>query len=229
MNYKNIDKMCSSNGINITEFIEKNKRLIMKQAFYFHKKFGISCEDLFQEGCIGVCIAGTKYDSNRGTKFTTFAYDWINQAMREYCFNTVSAIRVPKSVQIADTKQTKEILEKGALAHESTISRCKNVMSINDDENPIDHGYEVDFDNSEISKTMTVTPEIKAKIKALLTDKEYFILSMRYGLEDGVAYSMGKLSEIMDCSREWVNVLEKRILNTLRDNMQLADVSHYEV
>lgn len=68
-------------GINIDELIEENKELIYSIIYHF-KNYDI--EDLYQVGCIGVIKAYNNYNPNIGTKFTTYAYNYIVGEIYKY-------------------------------------------------------------------------------------------------------------------------------------------------
>lgn len=43
---------------------------------------GAVTDDVLQEGAIGLIIAAQRYDPRRGTRFSTYAYPWIRQALQ---------------------------------------------------------------------------------------------------------------------------------------------------
>lgn len=67
---------------------------------------GLSYDDLFQEGCIGLCKAVSDYDSTRG-EFDTFAVSVIRNHLIDYCrYLTADVRNVP-------TCSLEEITENG--------------------------------------------------------------------------------------------------------------------
>ena len=56
---------------------------------------GISPEEIIQEGFFGLVRATEKFDTNPGTKFSTYAVNWIRQAMIRYRDDHFSVIRYP--------------------------------------------------------------------------------------------------------------------------------------
>jgi RNA polymerase primary sigma factor len=56
---------------------------------------GVDTEELIQEGSIGLIKAAEKYNLNKGFRFTTYAYWWIQQAVRSALSQKRSAIRIP--------------------------------------------------------------------------------------------------------------------------------------
>ncbi len=56
---------------------------------------GISPEEIIQEGFFGLVRATEKFDTKIGTKFSTYAVNWIKQTMIRYRDNHFSVIRYP--------------------------------------------------------------------------------------------------------------------------------------
>lgn len=81
---------------NMLQLWEHNKGFIAKMA----QKYSAVAEmdDLRQEGYIGLCEAVRHYESDRGTKFISYAAFWIKLAMRRYAANC-RAIRLPENAQ----------------------------------------------------------------------------------------------------------------------------------
>ncbi len=55
----------------------------------------LSFEDIYQEGVIGLGRAVDLFEAKRGTRFSTYAYHWIKQAIIRYMSNNASTIRRP--------------------------------------------------------------------------------------------------------------------------------------
>ena len=71
------------------QFFQANLRLVMKLAARSAHHPGLSLDDLFQEGCLALGEAIRRFDYRRGTRFSTFAYEYIsrtvNHAVRTHC------------------------------------------------------------------------------------------------------------------------------------------------
>jgi RNA polymerase primary sigma factor len=76
------------------ELVQGNIRLVMHIANRFANK-GVDTEELIQEGSIGLIKAAEKYNLNKGFRFTTYAYWWIQQAIKNALNHKRSAIRIP--------------------------------------------------------------------------------------------------------------------------------------
>lgn len=71
-----------------------NQRLIILVAKK-HIGKGLSLPALFQEGYIGLMTGARKFDPTKGYKFSTYAFNWINQAMTRAIANQSANIRIP--------------------------------------------------------------------------------------------------------------------------------------
>lgn len=57
-----------------------NTAIIVNRAIY-----GFEYDDLYQEGCILLCKAAARYDSQKGVLFSTFAQKVVANGLRTYC------------------------------------------------------------------------------------------------------------------------------------------------
>jgi RNA polymerase primary sigma factor len=74
--------------------VQGNIRLVMHIAKRFANK-GVDTEELIQEGSIGLIKAAEKYNLNKGFRFTTYAYWWIQQSIKNALNQKRSSIRIP--------------------------------------------------------------------------------------------------------------------------------------
>ena len=91
----------------IFSFYQKNhdpdlKNIIVKKNLGLIRKFsvsylnsGIDLEDLQQEAVFGLMTAVDYFDLNKGCKFSTYASNWIQQAMTRYIINHRNNVRIP--------------------------------------------------------------------------------------------------------------------------------------
>jgi RNA polymerase sigma factor (sigma-70 family) len=79
---------------NRNELVQSNIRLVMHIAKRYSNK-GVDVEELIQEGSIGLIKAAEKYNLNKGFRFTTYAYWWIQQAIKNTLNQKRSPIRIP--------------------------------------------------------------------------------------------------------------------------------------
>ena len=77
--------------------IERNLRLVVSIARHYTHR-GVALPDLIAEGNLGLIHALTKFDPERGFRFTTYATWWIRQAVERAILNQSRTIRVPAHV-----------------------------------------------------------------------------------------------------------------------------------
>lgn len=78
---------------------ERNMDLVQSCARKQMNRFPTSFdyEDYVQEGTIGLMTAILKFDPERGNKFSTVAFPWINQAINRSINKTSKMIRLPEN------------------------------------------------------------------------------------------------------------------------------------
>jgi len=95
------------------ELIECNLKLVMSRVTWYARRSSADTDELFQEGCLGLLRAAEKYDPTRGTRFSTFAVWWINQAIGRYLENAGNLVRVP--VHVTQTLRVRQRVSEALL------------------------------------------------------------------------------------------------------------------
>jgi len=67
-------------------------RLVIKVASKF-RHYGLPLSDLVQEGSIGLLQAASRFEVERGLRFSTYATWWIRSAMQEYVLRNWSIVK----------------------------------------------------------------------------------------------------------------------------------------
>ncbi|QDF64887.1 RNA polymerase sigma factor [Mycoplasma nasistruthionis] len=76
------------------KLVQRNLRLVINNAKKY-KNRGLSFIDLISEGNAGILKAVSKYDVDKGFKFSTYATWWIRQAITRAVADQARTIRVP--------------------------------------------------------------------------------------------------------------------------------------
>jgi RNA polymerase sigma-32 factor len=74
------------------QLIEAYYRLVIKVASKF-RHYGLPLGDLAQEGAIGLLQAASRFEVERGLRFSTYATWWIRSAMQEYVLRNWSIVK----------------------------------------------------------------------------------------------------------------------------------------
>ncbi len=74
--------------------IKGNLRLVISIAKKYNRE-GVDLNDLIEAGNIGLIAASNKYDPSRGTKFSTYAYDWIKEYISRAVLEHTRTVHIP--------------------------------------------------------------------------------------------------------------------------------------
>jgi RNA polymerase primary sigma factor len=89
------------------KLVESNLRLVVSVAKRFCGR-GVTFHDLVQEGNIGLIRAASKFDPDRGCRFSTYATWWIRQGVARAVANQSRMIRLPAHVSDAANRARRE-------------------------------------------------------------------------------------------------------------------------
>lgn len=79
------------------KLVNANLRLVAHLAGRYRDK-GLDTEELIQEGTLGVIQAANRFNASLGNRFTTYAYWWIQQALKQALSDKRGAVRLPTNV-----------------------------------------------------------------------------------------------------------------------------------
>jgi RNA polymerase primary sigma factor len=220
--------------------ITANSRLVISVAKKYMGR-GVPFLDLIQEGNIGLIRATKKFEYQRGHKFSTYATWWIRQAVTRAIADQGRTIRVP--VHMGDqinkllrvqhqltqklgrdptVEELAEALEVPPKKVENMIQVARRPLSLEtptDDEEDSVLGDFIEDDEApppDDTATYNLLREHLEEVLETLPPREVRILELRYGLQDGQAYTLEEVGRKMGVTRERVRQIEAQALTRLR-------------
>ncbi|MBI4343854.1 MAG: sigma-70 family RNA polymerase sigma factor [Candidatus Omnitrophica bacterium] len=219
-----------------------NLRLVINIAKRY-SNLGVPLLDLIEEGNLGLMKAVTKYNPKKGFRFSTYGAWWIRQYITRAIANQGKTVRIPvymtellskfKRVNEALTQKLKRAPTATELAKRmrlpvERIERLQELVISSQTtslETPVGEEGETEMiDLLEDEHTPSPQEDIQRflqheRILALLakmSERERRVLTLRYGLDDGISRTLGETAKHFGITRERVRQIEVAAMRKLR-------------
>ena len=225
------------------KMIQSNLRLVINIAKkYSH--LGVSMMDLIEEGNMGLMKAVEKFNPKKGYRFSTYAAWWIRQYISRAIANQGKTVRMPvyiiellmrfKKVQEHLTNSLKrkprlnEIAKRMRLPMKRARQLHKMVSGTSSLNAPVgDEGSTEFLDLIEDENIVSAVDELsnfltQERINLLLekmSKREQKILSLRFGLKDGISHTLRDTAKHFGITRERVRQIESAAMRKMREMM----------
>lgn len=216
-----------------------NLKLVVKIA-RSHRSGNVPLLDLIEEGNLGLIKAVSKFEPEKGFRFSTYASWWIRQAIEKAVSNYSRTIRIPIHIFQLVTKYiameqdpsssrltSKEKARRLGLSAKRFRAlevlleniRALDLASSLDAYEQLAHS-EHEADPAASDPEQVILRQIESSdIEELLdrlSDRERLILRIRYGLQDGEPRTLAETGILVNVSRERIRQVESRALRKLR-------------
>ena len=239
--------------------IEKNKRLVYQVAQKIVKQYtisGLTIDDLFFEGVIGLSNAAGRFKTEFESYFITYAWSYIRQAITRAIMDTGYSIRMPVHVFETMNRIHKIRALNPALSEKDFIELYNREYPL---DKPMDAErlrryliYEENYMNvaslntfiGEESDTelleMIPAPysleddvlenDLRRQLLSLLdelTERERKVIYKRFGIEDGRFRTLEEVSHDFHVTRERIRQIEKKALGRLSKIVKLKQIDYF--
>lgn len=206
-----------------------------------HLGAGLDYEDLHQHGVLGLIRAIEKWDGSRGLKFSTYAVNWINQAMGRAIPDEGTAIRLPVH-KYEEVRKVRAVRDKLRLEQDdvsiadiakhtgfspenvvSCLRLSRGLISLDaplgaDGEISLAELVPIPFEhdsNPDYVVDRALGAELVRQAVSRLKEREAEVLRLRFGFDSGDDLTLEKVGEHFSVTRERVRQIESKAKSNL--------------
>lgn len=227
--------------------VNHNLRLVFSIAGKMQSQT-VSFPDRVQSGILGLIRAAEKYDHRTGYRFSTYAYNWINQTARRMLEEQRAIVRFPSDVTDQITRLYRErmthynatgkepstaLLAERLDLKQDAVVRLQQIGNLSLSLDSTADGEQDGLTLGEKLPGWTYSPPtadaeqqslnrcLKRSLK-VLTPQEQSVITLRWGLAQTQPLSRKEMADHLQVSSERIRQLELSALSKLRDDRNVA-------
>ena len=223
----------------LEKLVTANLRFVVSVAKQY-QNYGISLNDLINEGNIGLIRAAQKFDETKGFKFISYAVWWIRQNIQNAIQDQGRIVRIPANrsglllrIKRAtdsfyqlnnrepDAYELADILEKTEREVKGALAAKVSQYSFDEPVSDADSTTKMDLFNSgeenNISNNVNVD-SLRKEVKGLLTrlnEQERTVIVDFFGITTNEPRTLSEIAGKMDISKERVRQIKSKALKKL--------------
>jgi RNA polymerase primary sigma factor len=222
-----------------SQMIRANLRLVIHVANR-NRGRGVPFLDLIQEGNIGLMRALEKFEHHRGLKFVTYAHWWVRQAISRAITEQYRTVRLPNHV-VERKNKLRSLVDRlwGVFGRPPSTQELsvelgwtpQEVEELQAAVQPLVRLHQPIADDGSVlsdiledqqatkPEEMLADEQLQSRLAdclASLTEREAFILRLRFGLDCEHPHTLQEIADILGLSRERVRQLERQAFDKLR-------------
>ena len=232
------------------ELVTANLRLVVSIAKKYVNR-GLTLLDLIQEGNIGLMKAADRYESGKGTKFSTYSTWWIRQRITRAILDQARTIRLPVHLIEESTRisriYAKFMREKGREPSPEEVAKIMGLSVVRVNEilraiqEPVSLETPILSEEKEL-KDVIIDEKAASPFKTLenseasyrieqvlasLTDREEKIIRMRFGIGVNSEHTLEEGGKHFNLTRERIRQIEIKALKKLRHPARSRQLKEY--
>ncbi|MFA5074021.1 MAG: sigma-70 family RNA polymerase sigma factor [Nitrospirota bacterium] len=232
------------------ELVKANLRLVVSIAKKYVNR-GLTLLDLIQEGNIGLMKAADRYESGKGTKFSTYSTWWIRQRITRAILDQARTIRLPVHLIEESTRIsrifTRFMREKGREPTPEEVAKLIGLSPARVNEilraiqEPVSLETPILSEEKELKDVIvdekSVSPfktlenrEATGRIEQVLsslTEREEKIIRLRFGIGVGSEHTLEEVGKYFNLTRERIRQIEIKALKKLRHPVRSKVLKDY--
>jgi len=227
------------------DLIKRNLRFVISVAKQYQSNHA-PLEELINEGNVGLVEAADKFDPTKGFKFISYAVWYVRRSINDYLKGKSRLVRIPvnrtnelnlinKEINKLEQTLGREVYSEDidnlpsdkfdnkrlSLLMEIQNSSSSSLdMPIGGEDN--NNYYDILADNSNNPTDYLISCEMQKDsiydLFNILTEKQHTVMTLLFGLDNGIEKNLIETSEIVGMSREGVRQIRDKSLKKLRDH-----------